>query len=79
MDTITVSKFKATCLAVLEKVRRTGEPILVTKRGKPLAKVAPPPAPSLTEQSGFGCMAATAEIVGDIVAPLTEEDWEVLR
>jgi prevent-host-death family protein len=53
MDTISVSKFKATCLAVLERVRRTGQPILVTKFGKPIAEVVPP-APATTERKlGF--------------------------
>lgn len=79
MDTMAVSKFKATCLAVLEKVRQTGETILVTKHGKPLAQVMPPPPPETTKRNSFGCMAGTAEIVGDILEPLPEEDWEVLR
>jgi len=38
-----VSKFKATCLARLERVRRTGRPLLITKRGVPIAQVVPPP------------------------------------
>ncbi len=41
METISISKFKATCLAVLERVRKTGEPIQVTKFGKPVADVIP--------------------------------------
>ena len=43
METISISKFKATCLALLERVRQTGEPIIVTKRGVPIAQVVPPP------------------------------------
>lgn len=42
METISISKFKATCLAVLERVRRTGQPIRVTKFGKPIAEIGPP-------------------------------------
>lgn len=34
-----ISKFKATCLAVLQEVRQTGQPILVTRRGEPIAEV----------------------------------------
>ena len=48
MEEIAISKFKATCLAVLERVRRTGKPILVTRFGKPVAEVvapSPPPRP----------------------------------
>jgi len=39
MKSIAVSEFKSHCLSLLEDVARTGEPILVTKRGKPLARV----------------------------------------
>ncbi len=79
MDTMPISHFKATCLAVLERVRKTGEPLLVTKRGKPIAQVIPPPSPAPAEESRFGCMRGSLEIVGDIVQPLPEEDWEALR
>lgn len=41
METISISKFKATCLAVLERVRQTGQPVRITKFGKPIAEVAP--------------------------------------
>lgn len=35
---------------------------------------------SSSNEAGFyGCLRGTAEIVGDIVSPLPEEDWEVLR
>ena len=43
MEEIAISKFKATCLAVLEKVRKTGKPVLVTRFGQPVAEVVPPP------------------------------------
>ena len=78
MDTVPVSKFKATCLALLEKVKRTGRPILVTRRGKPLAEIVPPRMPPLAE-SWMGCMAGSVRIGGDIVSPATDEkDWEAL-
>lgn len=79
METIAIAKFKATCLAVLEQVRKTGKPILITKRGTPIAQVLPPPLPEPGEESAFGCMAGTAKEVEDILAPLPEEDWDVLR
>ena len=41
MESMPVSVFKAKCVAVLERVRSTGDPVLVTKRGRPLAKVVP--------------------------------------
>lgn len=79
MQTMTISKFKATCLSVLERVRKTGEPLLITKRGEPIAQVLPAPPPSPKGDSAFGCMAGTAEEIDDILSPLPTEDWEVLR
>lgn len=74
-----ISEFKARCLAVIERVRRTGEPVLVTKRGVPVAQVVPPPPPEPTGDRTFGCMKGTAREVGDLLEPLPLEDWEVLR
>lgn len=79
METIAISKFKATCLSLLDRVNKTGEPLLITKRGKPVAQVLPPPPPEQPTKSAFGCMAGTIEILGDIVEPLGEEDWEVYQ
>jgi len=42
MEEIAISKFKATCLAVLERVRLTNQPIRVTRFGKPIAEILPP-------------------------------------
>ena len=77
METIVVSKFKATCLAVLEKVRRTGEPVLVTKRGQPLAEIVPASRPPEAKRR-LGAFADSARIRGDVVSPVAEGDWEAL-
>jgi len=78
MEEIAISKFKATCLAVMERVRRTRQPVLVTRFGEPVAEIVPPSPPPRPE-SWLGCMAGTAEIVGDVVAPARDpEDWEAL-
>jgi prevent-host-death family protein len=74
-----ISEFKARCLAVIERVRRTGEPVLVTRRGIPVAQVVPPPPPEPAADATFGCMKGTATELGDILEPLPPEDWEVLR
>lgn len=79
MERIAISKFKSTCLAVLERVRKTGKPILVTRRGEPVAQVVPPPPASSEPGQGFGTMAGTATELGDIVGPLGEDDWEAAR
>jgi prevent-host-death family protein len=78
VDTLPISRFKATCLAALERVRKTGEPLLVTKRGVPIAQVIPPPPPEAAP-SAFGSMRGTTEELGDVVEPLPEADWEALR
>jgi len=78
METIGISKFKATCLAVLERVRRTGKPVLITRRGEPVAEVVPPP-PRTEGATWLGAMRGTGRIVGDVVSPAGEaEDWEAL-
>jgi prevent-host-death family protein len=77
--TLAISRFKATCLAVLEDVRRTGRPVTVTRFGKPVARVVPP-APARRKKRVLGEYAGQAEILGDIVSPvLPPEAWEVLR
>ena len=73
-----VSEFKATCLAVLQRVKRTGQTVLVTRFGEPVAEIVPP---SLPETGGnwLGALAGTGRIAGDIVAPVVlDDEWEVL-
>ncbi len=79
MDEIAISKFKATCLAVLERVRRTRRPILVTRFGEPIAEIVPPSVPPRSDD-WIGCMRDTAKIDGDLIAPASDpEDWEAVR
>ena len=79
MEEMAISKFKAKCLAVLEGVRRTRKPVLVTRFGKPVAEIVPPPPPPRPKRR-LGCMKGTAQIRGDIVSPIVDEkDWEALR
>ena len=74
MKEVAAGTFKAQCLAIMDKVRQTGEPVLITKRGKPVAKLVPAEKPG---DDIFGYMAGKAKIVGDIVGPITPlEDWE---
>ena len=79
MESMAISEFKATCLAVLERVRRTKRPVLITRFGQPVAEVVPPSVPP-PPKSWIGSMAGTARIIGDIVSPVSEEgDWEAGR
>ena len=78
MENIAISRFKATCLKLLERVKNTDEPLLVTKKGDPIAVVTLPPRIA-KKKSSFSSMKGTIKIHGDIISPLPEEDWEVLR
>ena len=77
MESIAISEFKATCLAVLERVRRTGTSVLVTRRGVPVAEIQPPSVAAVGA-AWLGAMRNSATIVGDIVAPVAAEAWEAL-
>jgi len=78
MESMAISEFKATCLAVLEGVRRTKKPVLITRFGQPVAEVVPPSTPR--PKSWIGSMVGSAKILGDIVSPVSEErDWEAAR
>ncbi len=80
MKQMAISKFKATCLAVLEQVRKTGMPVRVTRRGVPVADVVPPGPPEKAPRDWLGAMAGTAEFAGDITAPSGElVAWEADR
>jgi antitoxin (DNA-binding transcriptional repressor) of toxin-antitoxin stability system len=72
MTEMSISQFKATCLAV----RRTGVPVRVTRRGEPMADILPP-GPNADSQ-WLGCLSDSIEIEGDIVGPIGAFDgWEV--
>jgi antitoxin (DNA-binding transcriptional repressor) of toxin-antitoxin stability system len=60
----------------MDEVNKTREPITITKKGKPVAKLMPADTPT---KDVFGCMRGRLEILGDIVAPaVPTEDWESL-
>ncbi len=78
MTTMLISEFKAKCLAVLDHVHREGDPVLVTRRGKPLVRVVP-----VSERSGtprkLGALSGEATVQGDIVHSKFSEDWESIQ
>lgn len=79
MIEVSISEFKAKCLALLEQVRTTREPIRVTRHGKPVAEVVPP-GPVMDRKSWLASMKGTVKITGDIISPATDkEEWEAER
>jgi prevent-host-death family protein len=77
-ETISISRFKATCLGVLERVRRTGLRVVVTRHGQPIAEVVPPTPPA-REPEWLGSMRGRGRVEGDLVSPAGEpSDWEAL-
>ena len=70
---ISASVFKARCLELMDRVAEFGEEIVITKRGKAVARLMPVTGKS--RQGSFGSMKGTARILGDLVEPV-QEAWE---
>jgi len=78
MTTLLVSDFKSHCLAVLDRVHTDGEAVLITRRGKPLAKVVPATGAGASRRT-LGALAGEASSKGDLVHTGFESDWETLK
>ncbi len=77
MEAINISEFKAKCLAILDRIARTGERVTILKRGKPIAQVLPavPCGDAYPQETLRG----SVEFVGDILDPVVStQDWEAL-
>jgi prevent-host-death family protein len=72
---VPAGEFKAKCLKLLDDVAEKRQPLIITKRGKPLAQVIPMPAKS---QGIVGSMKGTVTILGDIISPLDVE-WDAMK
>ncbi|MBV2168841.1 MAG: type II toxin-antitoxin system prevent-host-death family antitoxin [Bdellovibrio sp.] len=69
-------QFKAQCLMVMDRVKKYGQAVVVTKHGKPVVKVVPAQNDSEEEKmSPFGSMSGTIEVQGDVVGSLSEK-WD---
>ena len=78
MRKITVGQFNRNCLKILDEMSSRWEPVIITKKGKPIAKLVRPDAQ--TSDDIFGCLRGKMKIVGDIVSPIVPlEDWESLK
>lgn len=73
---ISASDFKAQCLALMDWVARTHEEIIITKHGKPVAKLVS--APDRVAGDAFGSLAGSITYAGDLVSPV-EESWDADR
>lgn len=75
---IGAAEFKAKCLAILDEVARTGEPVVIRKRGRPVAQLVA--ATGVEEGYPQQRLLGTVQILGDIVSPvLPSDDWEAER
>ena len=74
---IPAGEFKARCLKLMDQVRVTRRPIVITRRGKPVARLVPVEE-ATPRREIFGCMNRTVTIRGDIVGP-TGEEWHAQK
>ena len=75
VKTIKASEFKSKCLALMDEVAETNEPIVITKHGRPVSRLLPYREKPATL---FGRHRREIEILGDIVSP-SESEWEAAR
>lgn len=69
---VAAADFKAKCLRLMDEVAKDRQAIVITKRGKPVAKLVPVEA---EPTDLFGYMAGTARICGDIINPIEDAGW----
>jgi len=73
IKTIPAGQFKARCLAIMDEVQAKRQAVVITKRGKPVAKLIPA---EQEKDDIFGFFQGKIEIKGDIVSPaFSPEEW----
>jgi prevent-host-death family protein len=78
MGNIPATEFKAKCLELMDRVAERHETFVITKRGKPVAKLAP--VESKPKDSLFACLRHKIHITGDIITPvLSDKAWETVK
>ncbi|HET9419336.1 MAG TPA: type II toxin-antitoxin system Phd/YefM family antitoxin [Chthoniobacterales bacterium] len=75
MKTVLISEFKAKCISLLKNVQKTKQPLVVTLRGEPIARVEP--IVPEKKQVRLGALKGWMEIKGDIVSSDMEKDFLV--
>ena len=77
MKKVLISEFKAKCIGMINEIQETGETLLITRRGKPVATVAPArPEP---RKRTLGALIGTVIIKGDIFNTDFSGDWEMFQ
>lgn len=66
-------EFKAKCLQLMDEVEKSKKEIVITKYGKPVAKLVPY---TKEKKSYFGALKGSFTYIGDIVSPVSEDDWD---
>ena len=81
MRQMAAGEFKAKCLGAMAEVAKTGEPLLVTKRGEPFVEVGPPHHAKKGKKDTFiGRLEGKYEICGDLLEPVFPlEDYDMLK
>ena len=69
---VAAAEFKANCLRLLDEVAQQRRPLIITKRGKPVAKLVPVETEAIDI---FGRMAGSIKICGDIINPIDDAGW----
>lgn len=72
---IKASEFKARCLALMDEVARTGEHVVITKNGQPIAELGPH---KPRAKNARGIWKGDVEIIGDIMSPIDVE-WDAMK
>ncbi|MGB7412607.1 MAG: type II toxin-antitoxin system prevent-host-death family antitoxin [Thermosynechococcaceae cyanobacterium] len=73
MQQMAAGQFKAQCLKLMDQVQQTHEEILITKHGRPVAKLVP--IESDSAEFILGYLQGTVQVTGDIISPI-EDTWE---
>ena len=77
MKKMAAGQFKVHCLTVMDEVQAKRETVVITKHGKPVAKLVPVDKDS---DDIYGFLAGKGEITGDVISPaLSSEDWGELK
>jgi prevent-host-death family protein len=74
---IAAGKFKSQCLHLMDLVATTDIEVVITKRGKPVARLVRPEVKK--KKLFFGCMKGTIDVTGDILEPSGPEQWEATQ